>query len=77
MVLAKSPDSIRLGAVVSAMEQSLEVIECGAKGGCALQPTCLVKCALTDAVKSFIESLDKHTIADMIAAPRMKFAATA
>ncbi|MGH1539037.1 MAG: Rrf2 family transcriptional regulator [Arenicella sp.] len=67
--LAKPVESIRVGAVVQAMEQNLEVIDCNANGGCVLLPSCKLKGALNDAMRSFIHTLDNYTLADLVAQP--------
>lgn len=67
--LAKPTQSIRIGAVVEAMENSLDVIDCAANGGCVLQPACLLKGAFKDATRSFIHTLDNYTLADLVVNP--------
>ena len=67
--LGKPIKTIRVGAVVEAMEVSLEVVDCDANGGCILQPACLLKGAFTEATRSFIHTLDNYTLADLVASP--------
>ena len=67
--LGKPIKSIRIGAVVEAMEMSLDIIDCNANGGCILQPACLLKGAFNEATRSFIHTLDNYTLADLVANP--------
>lgn len=65
--LARSSHAIRIGAVVTDLEKSLEVIDCNANGGCVLQPACKLRHALKDATRTFIRTLDNYTLADLVA----------
>ena len=64
--LAKPKESIRVGAIVSDMEPTLDVIDCGADGGCPYLPACKLKHALKDASRAFIRTLDDVTLADLV-----------
>lgn len=65
--LARSSHAIRIGAVVTDLEKSMEVIDCNANGGCVLQPACKLRNALKDATRNFIRTLDNYTLADLVA----------
>lgn len=65
--LARTPASIRIGAVVEDMEQTMEVVDCDADGGCVLAPQCKLKLALREATRAFIRTLDGYTLADLVA----------
>jgi Rrf2 family nitric oxide-sensitive transcriptional repressor len=64
--LGKPPESIRVGDVVRIMEQSMELIDCNAKGGCSFMPICRLKDVFANAVDAFVDSLNNHTLADLI-----------
>lgn len=60
-------EQIRLGAVIEVMERSTPLVECfKADGGaCTLTAACQVRSRLTKARTSFINDLNKSTIADV------------
>jgi Rrf2 family nitric oxide-sensitive transcriptional repressor len=66
--LALPPDQIRVGAVVRQLEADQALVECfRADGGaCVLTPRCRLKGMLGGARRSFLQSLDAHTLADCI-----------
>ena len=59
-----APEDIVVGAIVRDMEATLDVIDC-AGNQCPLTPVCLLKGALDQAAKAFIDTLDGYTIADL------------
>ena len=65
VVLAHAPDDIVVGQVVRDMEATLEVIDC-AKNDCPLTGGCLLKGALNQATRAFLDALDRYTVADLI-----------
>ena len=67
--LGKPIKSIRIGAVVEAMEFSLEIVDCNANGGCLFQSACKLKGMFTEATRSFIHTLDNYTLADLVERP--------
>jgi Rrf2 family nitric oxide-sensitive transcriptional repressor len=66
VMLAAPPETIRLGAVVRRLERGQPLVECFRDdgGGCALTPCCRLKGMLATAREAFLDSLDRHTLAD-------------
>jgi Rrf2 family transcriptional regulator, nitric oxide-sensitive transcriptional repressor len=66
------PEDINVGEVVGRMEPDMEVVACfGDPGICIIQPSCVLKGALAEALDAFTAVLDRYTLADLIA-PRAK-----
>ncbi len=65
--LARPAREIRLGAVVSLLEQGQPLVECfGADGGdCAIDGRCRLKARLASAEATFFADLDRSTLADI------------
>jgi Rrf2 family nitric oxide-sensitive transcriptional repressor len=61
--LARPPDAIRLGALVSQLERSV-LIDC-ARGPCPLRGACDLTHALHQAERAFFDTLDRFTLADV------------
>ena len=76
MRLAKPAEAINLGRLVRETEQDLAVVVClqSRERVCAIQPACVLKGVLSDAVEAFLSILDGYTLADLIA-PRRRLAA--
>lgn len=70
-ILADSPENIRLGDVVAALEADQAIVECFAPGGnaCTLLPQCRLKSRLADANTAFIADLNRSTLADCVYHP--------
>lgn len=66
--LARPPETIRIGDVVRDMEPSFELAECFRPDGsrCVLLPGCGLKGMLAEAGRVFLDSLDRHTLADLV-----------
>lgn len=65
--LARAPADINLGAVVRGMEADFRIAECFASDGqCVLIGACRLATVLDDALTSFLEHLDGHTLADIV-----------
>ena len=65
--LARAPETIRLGDVVSTMEPDLGLVECFRTGKqCVIQPACRLASALESALKAFVDQLNRFTLADLI-----------
>ncbi len=62
--LAQSPAEINVGAVVRALEPTLDPINCG-KPKCAILAHCRFKSVLSDASDAFMQIMDSYTLADM------------
>lgn len=72
--LARHPGQINLGAVIRETEEDLSIVECfQARGQCAIEPACILKVALSRALKEFLNVLDDYTLEDLIA-PRRRLA---
>ncbi|MBK7755494.1 MAG: Rrf2 family transcriptional regulator [Deltaproteobacteria bacterium] len=69
--LALDPANIRLGAVVRALEPDLNLVECFSPltNTCRISPACRLKGALFRARRAFLDSLDEHTLADVVGDP--------
>jgi Rrf2 family transcriptional regulator, nitric oxide-sensitive transcriptional repressor len=73
--LARSPEAIRVGAVIRRCEPDLVLVPCfGDHGACAIEPDCVLQKALQGALAAFLKELDRYTLADLIA-PRRKLTA--
>jgi|SRR5215213_7251655 len=77
VLLALSPDQIRLGSIIRHLEQEQPVAECFRANGCActLVPGCRLRGMLAMASDRFYESLNEYTLADCL--PLDGFAAVA
>lgn len=74
VMLAKHPEEIVIGEVVRATEGNLVLVECfdPATNTCPLEPACVLKLALHEAVDAFFATLDRYTLADLLEpAPRL------
>lgn len=70
MRLARAPRDIVLGEVVRSMEPDFSIVECLATGGgCMLSGNCKLTGVMDGALRSFMEHLDGHTLADILPAP--------
>jgi Rrf2 family transcriptional regulator, nitric oxide-sensitive transcriptional repressor len=64
--LAQTAETVRLGALVCAMENDMMLAECfGPDNACVITPHCRLKSILAEALASFIETLDRYTLADV------------
>jgi Rrf2 family nitric oxide-sensitive transcriptional repressor len=67
--LARKPRDIVLGQVVRSMEPGLFVVECFSMGNsCTLTGTCKLTGVMDGALRSFMQYLDEHTLADILPA---------
>ncbi len=69
--LALDPTTLRLGAVVRALEPDLNLVECFSPltNTCRITSACRLKGALFRARRAFLDSLDEHTLADVVGDP--------
>lgn len=69
VLLAVSPERIRLGELVRNLEGDQALVECFRPDGCGctLEPGCRLRGMLATAKARFYDSLDEHTLADCIA----------
>jgi Rrf2 family nitric oxide-sensitive transcriptional repressor len=67
--LARSPEQIRLGEVVRTSEGSGAIVECFTpeSNTCRIAPSCKLASVLAGAFNALYESLDAHTLADLVA----------
>ena len=66
LVLARPASEIRVGEVVRAMEERIELADCfRADSGCPLERSCGLNGALHAALDAFFDVLDGYTIADV------------
>jgi Rrf2 family nitric oxide-sensitive transcriptional repressor len=69
MRLARAPESINVGQVARATEDSFALVECFESGDsdCRIARVCVLRRALTQALEAFFAALDRYTLADLIA----------
>lgn len=70
--LAKDPAQIRLGDVVRDSEPDMALVTCFApvEAPCAIRRCCVLRGVLDEAGAAFLDVLDGHTLADLIAPSR-------
>lgn len=67
--LARPAPDIRIADIVRVTEETHIEADCfGGVGECAIRPAAPINRILDDALAAFIEVLDRHTLADLIAA---------
>ncbi len=66
--LSVSPTKLRIGTVLRELEGCLQLIDCESSV-CALRSGCRLKHALDLGLKAFYREMDRHTLADVVAAP--------
>ncbi|MDX5336021.1 MULTISPECIES: RrF2 family transcriptional regulator [Marinobacter] len=67
MRLHMAPNEINIGVLVRETEQDLSIVECfSSKNTCKITPVCGLKAMFAEALKAFLETLDKYTLADVI-----------
>ena len=70
MRLHMSPEDINIGILIRETEQDLNIVECfSSKNACKITPVCGLKGMFNEALKAFLEVLDKYTLADVIRDP--------
>lgn len=75
MRLARQPQDIGLGEVVRSMEPDFFMVECfTSSNSCRLTGDCRLTGVIDGALRSFMQSLDGHTLADIL--PSADLAAT-
>ncbi len=70
-MLARSPEDIRLGAVVRLLENGQPLVDCfaGDGGSCRIHGRCRLKARLRSAEAAFLADLDRSTLADVALVP--------
>ncbi len=71
--LARAPEEIHLGEVVRASEGDAPIVEClsGDPQACRITSSCRLKGILVNAFEALYDSLDEHTLANLVDRPRM------
>lgn len=66
--LALDPRTLKLGDLVHQLEPHMNMVECFAHetNACRITNLCQLKHVLFDASQSFIDTLNRHTLADMV-----------
>ena len=71
MRLAAAPAEINLGAVVRSVEPDFALVDCLATDNtCRLTGNCRLTGIVSEALRSFMAHLDRHTLADLLPAAR-------
>ncbi len=71
--LGREPGDIRIGDVVRDMEPDLALVECfRPENACVITPACLLPRMLQQAADAFLQSLDGHTLAELLPARRVR-----
>ena len=70
--LARAAEEIRLGEIVRASEGNAPIVEClsGDPQACRITSSCRLKGILVNAFEALYDSLDEHTLADLVERPR-------
>lgn len=68
VTMAYAPAEISIREIVENTETDFYIVECFNPDGnaCPIEPLCILKQALSEASKSFLQTLDGYTIADLI-----------
>lgn len=69
--LAKAPEEINLGAVVSQSEGISPLVDCGGQA-CKLTGFCTLQQVFGEAQQAFMETLQRYTLADMLSNEAMR-----
>lgn len=66
--LARSPEAIVIGDVVRDFEEGFDLVECfnTDRCDCRIQPACVLKDTLDEALDAFLGVLDRTTLADLL-----------
>jgi Rrf2 family nitric oxide-sensitive transcriptional repressor len=68
MRLARQPAQIVVGDVVRHTEPDLGLVDCfRASHSCTIEPACALSGILGEALEAFLDVLDRHTLADLVA----------
>jgi Rrf2 family nitric oxide-sensitive transcriptional repressor len=69
--LARPATAISLGAVVRATEDGFDLVECfdPDRNRCVLAPVCGLRGPLDQALRAFLATLDRYSLADLVANP--------
>jgi len=65
--LARPPDQINLADVIRDTEDDLVTVECiDEEGKCVITPVCRLQHIISNALNSFIKTLEAHTLQDLL-----------
>jgi Rrf2 family nitric oxide-sensitive transcriptional repressor len=65
--LARPAAEINIGTVVRRTEADLEMMPCfGSQNTCVIHPDCVLASAVDEALRSFLATLDRYTLADLL-----------
>jgi Rrf2 family nitric oxide-sensitive transcriptional repressor len=65
--LAKDPAKINIGTLIRATEDDLVLVECFRQDcSCVIEPACVLRKALRQALDAFFRTLDSYTVADLM-----------
>lgn len=72
MRLARAAETIVVGEVIRRTEDNMALVPCfePAHDGCPIAPACGLAPALDEALQAFLSTLDRYTVADLIAKRR-------
>jgi Rrf2 family nitric oxide-sensitive transcriptional repressor len=66
--LARRPDDIGIGRIVREAEEDLAIMGCLSETGfCRIESCCVLRLALREAMQAFLATLDRYTLADLLA----------
>lgn len=71
--LGRNPEDILLGELLYLGEETPKVIDCesGIGGICRIAPACRLKGYFAQAQRAFLDALNSHTLAEVIAQPKL------
>lgn len=68
--LRLAPHEVNIGRLVRETERDLAIVECfGDANRCVITPHCVLQSVLGDALDAFLRTLDRYTLADLLARP--------
>jgi Rrf2 family nitric oxide-sensitive transcriptional repressor len=67
IALARPSKDIVIAQVVRDMEDDLNLVECFCEGGqCTIKPMCELRKVLNEALKAYLETLERYTLLDLL-----------
>jgi Rrf2 family transcriptional regulator, nitric oxide-sensitive transcriptional repressor len=66
IALGREPSTINIGTLVRELEGDLGLVECYRQRSCCLEPVCLLRKALDEALLAFLAVLSRYTLADLL-----------
>lgn len=70
--LGRAPEDIRVGDVIRYTEDKMDLVECfdPETSHCRIEPVCGLRGVLEEALDAFLKTLDRYTLADLVARRR-------